>query len=240
MNQEKNTLIARWILRALFFVLAITPFIYWQPFYDHFYAYLTGTIISYVITTKWSVVILSILFFVFFLIPLNYRRRAKWIDYSLAVAFFVSLFVEMYGVPLTILFASKYFFKPGTTLPDNVVEFNFFGVGMGMDHAMFFGAILMAIGIFFIVAGWWSIYRQAKKNGFAQTGLYAFSRHPQYLGFILLLAGWFFGWPTLITVIFSPILIYKYLKAARSEEKDMETTFGDAYRSYREKTPFLI
>lgn len=238
--KEKNIIIIRWLLRAALLALAAVPFLFWQPFYDHFYAYLTGTIITNVITTKWGVVVLSIMFFVFFLIPLNYRRRTKWIDYGLAVAFFVSLFIEMYGVPLTILFASKYFFKPGISLPGNVVEFDFFGVGMGMDHAMFYGAILMTLGIVFIALGWWSLYRQAKRGTFAQTGLYAFSRHPQYLGFVLVLAGWFFGWPTIITIIFSPILIYKYVKAARSEEKDMEIFFGEAYRDYCQKTPFLV
>lgn len=236
----KNILVTRWVARGILIVLALIPFIYWQPFYDHFYVYLTGTIISNVITTKWSVVIFFILFFIFFLIPLNYRRRAKWIDYSLAVAFFMSLFIEMYGMPLTILFASKYFFTPNTKLPNNVIEFNFLGVGMGMDHAMFYGAVLMVMGIFLITFGWWSLYRQAKRNTFAKTGLYSISRHPQYLGFIFLLLGWFFGWPTIITIIFSPILIYKYIRAAHSEEKEMEAVYGQDYHGYCKKTPLLI
>lgn len=237
--KEKITII-RWSLRALLVVLAFVPFIYWQPFYEHFYAYLTGTIISNVITSQWGIALLSIAFFLLFLIPLNYRRRAKWIDYSLATAFFVSLFIEMYGIPLTILFASKYFFTSGIQLPDNVIEFEFFGVGMGMDHAMAYGAALMAMGIFLISWGWWSLYRQSKSDSFAKTGPYAISRHPQYLGFILLILGWFFGWPTIITAIFSPILIYKYLKAARSEERDALASFGDEYARYRLRTPLLI
>lgn len=231
----------KWILRGILIMLALIPFIYWRQFYDHFYAYLTGTIISRIITTKWSVVIISIVFFAFFLIPLNYRRRAKWIDYSLGTAFFVSLFIEMYGIPLTLLFASKYLFEPGVNLPSNVIEFNFFGVGMGMDHAMLYGAVLMTIGIVLIACGWWSIYRQSKKSdGFARNDLYSISRHPQYLGFILLLMGWLFGWPTIITIIFSPILIYKYLKAAKIEEREMTAIFGQEYDEYKKKTPFLI
>jgi len=57
---------------------------------------------------------------------------------------------------------------------------------------------------------------------------------------VLLSIGWFFGWPTILTVIFSPILVYKYIKAARSEEADMIRLNGDDYVAYMKDTPFLI
>ncbi len=229
-----------WLLRLLLLFLAVAPLVYWRQFYEHFHTYLTGTIIANIITAQWHLVLLSILFFTAIAMPLTYRKRSKWADYGLVAAFFFSLFIEMYGVPLTILFASKYFFVPGAALPDNVVEFDFLGVGVGMDHAMVYGTGLMTLGIGLIIFGWWSLYRQSKRFGFAQNGLYAASRHPQYLGFVLLVLGWLFGWPTILTAIFSPILIYKYIKAALAEEKNMEASFGSAYREWRERTPFLI
>ncbi|MDA3815311.1 MAG: methyltransferase [Patescibacteria group bacterium] len=214
---------------------------YLQKFYDHFYVYLTGTIINEVAVNAWPVVIASIVVFSLFLIPLNYRKKTKWIDYSLVGAFFVSLFVEMYGIPLTILFASKYFFKEGLVLPDNVIEFNLLGTGLGMDHAMVYGTILMLLGMILIVLGWSSLYRQVKRGGsFASTGIYKISRNPQYVGFILLIIGWFFGWPTILTLIFAHIMIYKYWRAARSEEADMLELYGDKYLEYQSKTPFMI
>lgn len=238
MNDQRKT--SRWLGRGVLLILAVVPLLFWQLFYDHFYAYLTGTILTNIITRQWHVVLLSILFFLLFLVPLSYRKRARWADYGLVGAFFVSLFVEMYGVPLTILFASKYFFTPGVTLPPNVVEFNLFGVGMGMDHAMVYGAVLMVLGMLLIVLGWHSLYRQSKRPGFARDGLYAFSRHPQYVGFTLLILGWFIGWPTILTVVFSPLLVWKYVAAARSEERDMVARFGSAYEKYREQTPFFL
>ena len=60
-----------------------------------------------------------------------------------------------------------------------------------MDHAMTYGLILMMIGMALILIWWQSLYRQAEQPSFARKGIYNFSRHPQYLGFILLVLGWF-------------------------------------------------
>jgi protein-S-isoprenylcysteine O-methyltransferase Ste14 len=105
---------------------------------------------------------------------------------------------------------------------------------------MTYGLVVMLIGMALIVAGWVSLYSQVRQPGFASKGIYRYSRHPQYLGFVLLVLGWFFGWPTILTVIFSPILVVKYIKAARSEEADMLQLYGEAYEAYRRSTPFLI
>lgn len=232
-----------WIIgtnRLLLAALAAIPFLFLQPFYHHFHVYLTGTVINGIVKQQWHLVLLSIVVFGLFLIPLTYRKRAKWVDYGLVGAFFISLFIEMFGIPLTILFASKFLFVPGTAMPEHVVTFNFMGVSLGMDHAMTYGLVVMLIGMALIMAGWISLYAQVRQPGFAHKGLYRYSRHPQYLGFVLLVIGWFFGWPTILTIIFSPILVYKYIKAARSEEADMIRLYGDDYVAYRRATPFLI
>ena len=226
--------------RILLGIIGLVPFIFIQPFYHHFKVYITGTIISDIVTRQWHLVLISIVVFGLFLIPLTYRKRAKWIDYGLVGAFFISLFIEMFGIPLTILFASKFLFVPGTTLPENIVRFTFLNVNLGMDHAMTYGLGLMLLGILLIIIGWRSLYRQASKPGFAREGVYRVSRHPQYVGFILLVMGWFFGWPTILTIIFSPILVFRYVAAARAEEKDMIQIYGEPYRNYLRSTPFLI
>jgi protein-S-isoprenylcysteine O-methyltransferase Ste14 len=236
---QTSTTIIR-LNRLLLIALAVIPLLYVIPFYRHFHVYLTGTVINGIVKQQWHLVVISIAVFGLFLIPLTYRKRAKWIDYGLVGAFFVSLFIEMFGIPLTILFASKFLFVPGTTMPAHVVTFDFMGVSLGMDHAMTYGLVVMLAGMALIVAGWISLYTQVRQPGFAHKGLYRFSRHPQYLGFVLLVIGWFFGWPTILTVIFSPILVYKYIKAARSEEADMLGLYGDAYAVYMRETPFMV
>jgi methanethiol S-methyltransferase len=228
------------INRIALVMLSLIPFIYVEPFFNHFRAYLTGTILSGIVKQQWHLVIISVLVFGLFIIPLTYRKRAKWVDYGLVGAFFISLFIEMFGMPLTILFASKFLFVPGTVMPENIIHFKFLGVNLGMDHAMTYGLVLMLLGMALIMTGWRSLYMQVRSPGFAQRGIYQYSRHPQYIGFILLVLGWFFGWPTILTLFFSPILVYKYIKAARAEEADMIQLHGDTYRHYLKSTPFLI
>lgn len=101
------------------------------------------------------------------------------------------------------------------------------------------GAITnVIVGEWHIVLGWIQVYRAARRNRLATTGLYAASRHPQYLGFLLLMLGWFIGWPTLLSLVFVPILIYKYLVVAKKEEKELRDTPG--WNTYAAKTPFLV
>ncbi|WP_429221670.1 methyltransferase family protein [Methanobacterium oryzae] len=227
------------IPRILLLILFLVPIIYFNGFYYHFYVYLSSNVITGIITRQWHIVILCILLFMAFLIPLSYRRKANWVEYGLVSAFFISLFIEMYGIPLTVLFASKYFFTPGIQLPPNIVSFYFLGVGFGMDIAMTYGAILMLIGMFIIIIGWIKLYRSTKKDGLVTDGIYAYSRHPQYLGFILIILGWFFGWPTIITLVLAPILIYKYIKVCKTEEKEISKEFPE-YKEYKENVPLFI
>ncbi len=69
------------------------------------------------------------------------------------------------------------------------------------------------------------------------TGLYARIRHPQYVGFVLILLGFLFQWPTLLTLGMFPILLYMYYRLAIREEQDMIAQFGDEYRQYKAHTP---
>jgi protein-S-isoprenylcysteine O-methyltransferase Ste14 len=233
-NPFKTNLIPRLIL----LILAIFPLFYLSEFILHFEAYFTGNIINKVIIGNWAAVIGSIILFAVFLIPLSYRKKANWAEHGLAAAFFVSLFVEMYGIPLTILFAAKYFYSPEVALPENFATFSLFGFEFAMDLVMAYGAVLMGIGAALILTGWVNLYKAAKKDRLVTTGIYRYSRHPQYLGFILIILGWLVGWPTILTLIFAPILIYKYIRVCQTEEEEMEK-FGD-YRKYKERVPFFI
>ncbi|MFH0929238.1 MAG: isoprenylcysteine carboxylmethyltransferase family protein [Candidatus Aenigmatarchaeota archaeon] len=226
------------LFKAFFIVLLLLPLLNVPGFYEHFASYLSGNIIREVISQQWHVVLISIALFMAFMIPLSYRRKANWGEYGLAGAFFVSLFIEMYGIPLTILLTSSYFFNPGAQTPGVLTGFEIFGVGFGMDIGMVYGAALIVVGMLLIITGWITLYKNVKK-GLVTRGIYSYSRHPQYLGFILMTWGWFVAWPTLITLVFTPILVYKYLDVCRKEENEVSKQFIK-YRAYKKSVPFFI
>ncbi len=219
-------------------LLLFIPIVFWRDFSIHIYSHFTGTILPHVITQQWHIVLLNIIMFVTFLIPLSFRRKINWKEYGLVTAFFVSLFVEMYGIPLTIFFVSKSLYGSNVEIANTVFDFTFLGVNIAMDLAMLYATILMLIGTVCILVAWVTLYKKIKTEELVTTGIYSYSRHPQYFGFILIILGWFVGWPTILTAIFAPILIYKYVKVCSVEEKELKHI--KKYQKYKEQVPFFI
>jgi protein-S-isoprenylcysteine O-methyltransferase Ste14 len=104
---------------------------------------------------------------------------------------------------------------------------------------MFTGALLMVVGTLLVALGWATLYRGVKDGELVTWGLYSVSRHPQYLGFLLVIAGWLIGWPTLLNCIFSTVLMVFYVRACRKEEREL-TGIYPSYPAYKARTPFLI
>lgn len=216
-------------------ILAVPVLIWHQDFAQHIAAYLSGSAISIVIQQQWHYVVGSIALFVAFLVPLTWRRKAKWTEYGLVAAFFVSLFVEMFGIPLTLMFASRLLPQPELDLPPNALELPSLGVGLSVP--MLYGSALTAVGMVVIAVGWFQLYRAVKRDDVVTTGVYALSRHPQYVGFILVLLGWLVGWPTLLTLLMAPLLIAQYVRVCLKEEAELD---AEAYSAYRHAVPMFI
>jgi len=229
---KKNFYLRLFIIIFIFTSLAL----FHKEFYKQFQCYLTGQ--ASIISQEWHIVVLNIVLFLLLLIPLSFRKTTRWGEYGLVTAFFVSLFVEMYGFPLTIYFASKYFATP-VTCAEPLINFQFWGVGFGMELPMLYTLLFITIGTILIIIGWITLYKNSKKEIFVTKGIYNYSRHPQYLGFMLIVFAWLIDWPTLITVIFAPILIYKYYKVCVTEEKEILKKHPE-YKKYMEKTPLFF
>lgn len=207
-------------------------------FSRHFFYLLTPQIEEIAIQQRWDLVILNILGFLLFLLPLQYRRKADWKHLGIYSAFIVSLFIEMYGVPLAV-FLSAPTLASAIPEPDYMVTFEILNQSFGLSSWMVFGVIVTVTGMLLVAVGWYTIYRN--REGLVTSGIYRYSRHPQYLGIILIALGWFIGWPTPLTVLILPVLIYVYVQTAKEEEQEVMDEIGeDEYRDYMEETPFLI
>jgi protein-S-isoprenylcysteine O-methyltransferase Ste14 len=67
---------------------------------------------------------------------------------------------------------------------------------------------VLIFGGFILLASAWRVLHTAQQSrSLATTGAYAWVRHPQYDGFILIMLGFLFQWPTLLTLIMFPILV---------------------------------
>jgi protein-S-isoprenylcysteine O-methyltransferase Ste14 len=196
----------------------------------------------------WSLVIINSLVFIIFAFSFAKPQSPRdWRSFGAFSAFLVALFTEMYGFPLTIYLLSGWL---STKFPD--VDFlshdsgHLLEVMFGWSTNPHFGpfhllsAIFIGGGFILLASAWKVLYEAQRQHKLATTGAYAHVRHPQYLGFILIMLGFLLQWPTLVTLVMFPILVYMYARLARYEEREVHAQFGDEYTRYAERTPRFI
>ena len=116
------------------------------------------------------------------------------------------------------------------------------------------GVPLAVAGGALCVASIWQLYRlgrglpwgdaaeTAQSTRLITTGLYAHTRNPMVLGYLVMIDG--LGWllQSLATALLVPVLlfllVFAWLKVR--EEPALERRFGQAYREYKRRTPLLI
>jgi protein-S-isoprenylcysteine O-methyltransferase Ste14 len=218
--------------------LGLSTLLFADQFYEHLKAHLSGAIADDVIRGEWHVVLFNIALFLSFLVPLTFRRKADWKEYTIVVAFIVSLFVEMYGIPLLIILIAGTGSTPEAPHLDTPLVIDFLGVEFAFTIPMVYGAVIILIGMTLIVVGWVQLWRGVKENELVTTGLYAVSRNPQYLGFMLVVVGWWVGWPTLLVTVFAPVLVLLYYRLCGVEEGEVGDLPG--FEEYRDAVPLVI
>ncbi|MBG0796190.1 isoprenylcysteine carboxylmethyltransferase family protein [Methylocystis sp. L43] len=196
----------------------------------------------------WSLVILNSAIFIFFAFTFfKPQTKRDWRSFGAFSAFLVALFAEMYGFPLTIYVLSGW-------LQSHWPDVNWFTHDAGHLLEMMFGwkanphwgpfhvasIALIGGGFILISAGWSVLYEAQRRRELAITGVYAYVRHPQYVGFILVLLGFLLQWPTLLTLAMFPVLVVMYVRLARAEENEALAEFGAAYRQYMAEVPAFI
>lgn len=193
----------------------------------------------------WILVILNSAIFIIFAFSFTKpKTKRDWRSFGAFSAFVVALFVEMYGFPLTLYLLSGWL---GSRFP----QLNIFShdnghlwhtlLGMkGDPHFDIFhitSNILIFGGFILLASAWDVLYRAQRENRLATTGAYSYVRHPQYVAFIAILFGFLLQWATILTLLMFPVLVWMYVRLARSEEGAAREQFGKEYEIYAARVP---
>lgn len=174
------------------------------------------------------------------------RSRRDWHALGGFSAFVVALFTEMYGYPLTVYLLTGPLAGviPGVNLSHNDGHLWNDLIGWkGNAHLSPFHLVSYALilgGFWLISAGWTVLYEAHKTNKLAISGAYAHIRHPQYMGFIIIMVGFLFQWPTLVTLALFPVMLVVYRRLAIHEERDVRAEFGSEYDRWAAVTPRFV
>ena len=196
----------------------------------------------------WSLVILNSLIFIIFAFSFTKPKTTRdWRSLGAFSAFVVALFVEMYGFPLTIYLFSGWL---ATRYPE--VDFlshengHLWHTILGLpgdphwDPLHILSLFLILAGFLMLSSAWRVLYVAQRGNTLATKGLYARMRHPQYVAFVIIMFGFLLQWPTLLTVVMFPVLVFFYWRLALREEADAQAEFGAAYTVYAANVPRFI
>lgn len=196
----------------------------------------------------WSLAIINSLVFIIFAFSFAKPQSPRdWRSFGAFSAFLVALFTEMYGFPLTIYLLSGWLSThfPGIDWlshdAGHLLEMMFgwkTNPHFGPFHIL--SSILIGGGFWLLASAWKVLYEAQRQHKLAATGAYARVRHPQYVGFILIMLGFLFQWPTLVTLVMFPILVVMYVLLARREERDAIAEFGEEYVRYASRTPAFL
>ena len=193
----------------------------------------------------WSLVVINIAVFAIFAFSFARPRTARdWRSFGAFTAFLVALFTEMYGFPLTIYLLSGWLQQryPGLDLLTHDTG-HLWETLLGwrgdphLNPLHLLSNVLIGGGFVLLAMAWRVLFAAQQARQLATTGAYAYVRHPQYAGFILVMLGFLLQWPTLLTLAMFPILVWMYVRLARREEREVWAEFGDVYARYAAATP---
>src|SRR5215469_4244236 len=156
----------------------------------------------------WSLVVINSAIFIFFAFTFFKPQTTRdWRSFGAFSAFLVALFTEMYGFPLTIYLLSGW-------LQSHYPDVDWFSHDAGHLLEMMFGwkanphagpfhllsFAFIGGGFILISVAWKVLYDAQQTRTLATTGAYSYVRHPQYVGFILVMFGFLLQWPTILTL----------------------------------------
>ena len=196
----------------------------------------------------WALVFFNSAIFLMFAFSFFKPQTGRdWRTFGAFAAFVVALFVEMYGFPLSLYLMSGWL---QTRYPDlDLMSHNsghLWSTVLGEKGDPHFGPlhiasyVFLGFGFYLLSSAWSVLYHAQRRNALATSGPYARIRHPQYVAFVLILLGFLLQWPTLLTLLMFPILLFMYGRLALTEEAEMRRRFGAEFEAYVTRTPRFV
>jgi protein-S-isoprenylcysteine O-methyltransferase Ste14 len=195
----------------------------------------------------WFLVVFNSLLFIFFAASFFHpQSKRDWRALGGFSAFIVALFTEMYGYPLSVYLLSGPLsgLIPGVNLSHNSGHLWNDLIGWKGDaHVSPFhlaSYVFIGGGFWLIAAGWRHLFEAQKAHRLATTGPYAYVRHPQYAGFVVIMVGFLLQWPTFATLLMFPVLLVVYRKLAIREEREVAAEFDTEWQAYAHDLPRFV
>lgn len=196
----------------------------------------------------WLLVALNSAIFILFALSFAKPQSPRdWRSFGAFSAFIVALFTEMYGFPLTVYLLAGWL---QTRYPNlDILSHDaghLWSTILGWEGDPHFGILhilsnlLIAGGFILLSMAWRVLYAAQRQHNPATSGPYAYVRHPQYAGFLIIMFGFLLQWPTILTVVMFPLLAVMYVRLARFEEDEARRIFGEEYGRYAATTPAWI
>lgn len=193
----------------------------------------------------WALVIINSLVFIIFAFSFTKPKSPRdWRSFGAFSAFIVALFTEMYGFPLTIYLLSGWLqsrYPQLNLLSHDAGHLWWTLLGIkGNPHfnvLHILSSVLIFGGFILLSSAWEVLYKAQRTHTLAVSGPYARVRHPQYIAFITIMFGFLLQWPTILTLLMFPMLIWMYTRLAFQEEREVRGEFGEEYDRYAATTP---
>ena len=193
----------------------------------------------------WLLVVINSLVFIIFAFSFTKPKSPRdWRSFGAFAAFIVALFTEMYGFPLTIYLLSGWLqsrYPQLDLLSHDAGHLWWTLLGIkGNPHFNFLhilSSLLIFGGFILLSSAWEVLYKAQRSQTLATTGIYGRVRHPQYVAFIIIMLGFLLQWPTILTLLMFPVLVWMYTRLALQEEREIRAEFGEDYDRYAANTP---
>ena len=109
------------------------------------------------------------------------------------------------------------------------------GLGIGIPVAVV-GLVIYGMAATEFRSWAWATGQQVR---LIRAGIYRRCRHPQYLGWTLVLLGAGLAGRSALALLLVGLLVGLFAIVIPGEEQRLESTFGEEYSKYRRETPFV-